>query len=427
MKRRLRDREATVAVIGLGYVGLPLLLRLRAAGFRCVGVDVDHDRLEALRRSESYVTDVPDEDLAALSSETVLATSLPEGDYDAALICVPTPLTNQQPDLGAIEAAARGVGETLRPGSLVVLESTTYPGTTEELVQPLLEETSGMKAIHDFALVFSPERIDPGREPEHLSKTPKVVGGLTESCAALAAELYSSFIYEVRTVSTPREAEMAKLIENSFRHVNIALINELAMLSQDLGVDIWESIQAAATKPFGFMPFWPGPGVGGHCIAIDPSYLSWSVAQHVGHRVTFVEYAQTVNARMPAYVARRVAEALNDRAMPIRGARILAIGVSYKPDVGDVRESPALLVLERLKSAGAKISYHDPFVPTLQLNGRLRRSTPLTDRALADHDLALILSAHSQIDFERVVDRAGLVFDTRGVTRGLNRDNLIRL
>lgn len=416
-----------MAVLGLGYVGLPLLLHLRGAGFRCLGVDVDEERLESLGRGESYVTDVADEDLAALASDTVLDSSPAAEAYDAAIICVPTPLTNQQPDLGSIEAATRAVGETLRPGSLVVLESTTYPGTTEELVAPILEEVSGMKAVRDFALVFSPERIDPGREPEHLPKTPKIVGGLSESCSALAAELYTSFIYEVRTVSSPREAEMAKLIENSFRHVNIALINELAMLSQDLGVDIWESIQAASTKPFGFMPFWPGPGVGGHCIAIDPSYLSWSVAQHTGHRVTFVEYAQTVNARMPAYVARRVAEALNDRAMAIRGARILAIGVSYKPDVGDVRESPALLVLERLKSAGAKISYHDPYVPTLELGGRLRRSTPLTDRALEEHDLALILTAHSQIDFERVVERAPLVFDTRGVTRGRNRGNLIRL
>lgn len=416
-----------MAVLGLGYVGLPLMLRLRGAGFRCIGVDVDVERVERLRRGESYVTDVAGEDLVALATGTVLDSSPAAEAYDAAIICVPTPLTNQQPDLGPIEAAARAVGETLRPGTLVVLESTTYPGTTEEFVQPILEETSGMKAGGDFALVFSPERIDPGREPEHLAKTPRIVGGLTRSCAALATELYSSFIYDVRTVSSPREAEMAKLIENSFRYVNIALINELAMLSRDLGVDIWESIQAAATKPFGFMPFWPGPGVGGHCIAIDPSYLSWSVAQHVGHRVTFLEYAQTVNARMPAYVARRVAEALNDRAMPIRGASILAIGVSYKPDVGDVRESPTLPVLELLKAAGAKISYHDPFVPTLEVGGRLRRSTPLTDRALEEHDLALILTAHSQIDFERVVDRAPLVFDTRGVTRGMRRDNLIRL
>ncbi|HUG88226.1 MAG TPA: nucleotide sugar dehydrogenase [Actinomycetota bacterium] len=413
--------------MGLGYVGLPLMLRLRGAGFRCIGVDIDVERVERLRRGESYVTDVADEDLAALATGTVLDASPAAEAYDAAIICVPTPLTNQQPDLGPIEAAARAVGETLRPGTLVVLESTTYPGTTEEFVQPILEETSGMKAGGDFALVFSPERIDPGREPEHLAKTPRIVGGLTRSCAALATELYSSFIYDVRTVSSPREAEMAKLIENSFRYVNIALINELAMLSRDLGVDIWESIQAAATKPFGFMPFWPGPGVGGHCIAIDPSYLSWSVAQHVGHRVTFLEYAQTVNARMPAYVARRVAEALNDRAMPIRGASILAIGVSYKPDVGDVRESPTLPVLELLKAAGARISYHDPFVPTLEVGGRLRRSTPLTDRALEEHDLALILTAHSQIDFERVVDRARLVFDTRGVTRGMRHDNLIRL
>ena len=417
-----------MAILGLGYVGLPLLVSLRRAGFACIGVDVDPGRLGSLQEGRSYVTDVPDEELAALAEDTTLVPSLGEaGPYDAAVICVPTPLTNQQPDLAAIEAAATAVGETLRPGALVILESTTYPGTTEELVRPILEEASGMRAGRDFALVFSPERIDPGREPEHIAKTPRVVGGLTRSCAALATELYASFVYEITAVSSPREAEMAKLIENSFRNVNIALINELAMLSQDLGVDIWESIQAAATKPFGFMPFWPGPGVGGHCIAIDPSYLSWSVARSVGHRVTFVEYAQTVNARMPAYVARRVAEALNDRGLPIKGARILAIGVSYKPDVGDVRESPALLVLQRLKKAGARISYHDPYVPKLQLNGRVRRSAALTAKTLREHDLALILTAHSEIDFERVVEHAPLVFDTRGVTRGLTRPNLVRL
>ena len=428
LRRRLRDGDATVAVLGLGYVGLPLLVHLRRAGFSVVGVDIDPERVASLREGRSYVTDVPDEALDEPGPPLRFHSALREAPaYDVVVICVPTPLTNQEPDLGSIEAAAEAVAGTLRPGSLVILESTTYPGTTEEVLAPILERGSGMTAGRDFALAFSPERIDPGREPEHLAKTPKVVGGLTRSCAALASTFYSSFVYEVTTVSTPREAEMAKLIENSFRHVNIALINEFAMLSQDLGVDIWEAVQAASSKPFGFMPFWPGPGVGGHCIAIDPAYLSWSVAQQVGHRVTFVEYAQTVNARMPAYVARRIAEALNERGLPIKGARILALGVSYKPDVGDIRESPALHVLRRLKKAGARISYHDPYVPTFRLNGRVRRSTRLTPKTLRDHDVTLILTAHSAIDFEEVVDHAPLVFDARGVTRGLHRGNLIRL
>jgi nucleotide sugar dehydrogenase len=308
---------------------------------------------------------------------------------------------------------------------LVVLESTTYPGTTEEVLRPILERT-GLVAGRDFALAYSPERIDPGRGLEHLAKTPKVVGGLTRRDGDLAATFYRAFVHEVEVVSTPREAEMAKLIENTFRHVNIALVNELAFLSRDLGVDLWEAIRAAATKPFGFMPFFPGPGVGGHCIAIDPSYLSWRVGQRTGHRLNFVEHAQEVNARMPGFVAQRISQALNERGKPVRGARLLGIGVTYKPDVNDVRESPAVAVLEHLAASGARVSFHDPLVQRVELAGRTLRSRPLSASVLGQQDCVALLTAHSSIDFADVVRRSPLVFDARGVTRG-SRRNVVRL
>jgi UDP-N-acetyl-D-glucosamine dehydrogenase len=278
----------------------------------------------------------------------------------------------------------------------------------------------------DFALAYAPERIDPGRGLDQLAKTPRVVGGLTKGDAELAAALYEQVASDVVIVASPREAEMAKLIENTFRHVNIALVNELAFLSKDLRLDLWESIRAAATKPFGFMPFWPGPGVGGHCIAIDPSYLSWRVGQATGHRLNFVEHAQEVNSRMPGFVAQRIAEALNDRGRAVKGTRILGIGVAYKPDVNDCRESPAIAVLERLAAAGARVSFHDPLVPSLNLHGRVLKSRPLTPKVLEGSDCVVVLTAHSSIDFGKVVEGAPLVFDARGVTRG-SRRNVVRL
>ena len=422
----LRDKGATVGVVGLGYVGLPMLVSITRAGFRSVGVDLDQARVDALAEGRSYISDVPDEVLADIRSRLRVSTRASVlRSCDVILICVPTPLTDSSPDLGYIESAGRAIAKVLRPGVLVVLESTTYPGTTEEVLRPILE-TSGLRAGRDFALAYSPERIDPGRELDHIAKTPKVVGGLTKGDGELAARFYRSFIHEVELVSTPREAEMAKLIENTFRHVNIALVNELAFLSRDLDVDLWEAIRAASTKPFGFMPFWPGPGVGGHCIAIDPSYLSWRVGQRTGHRLNFVEHAQEVNARMPGFVAQRVAQALNAQGKPVRGSKVLGIGVTYKQDVNDVRESPALLVLERLARDGAKIEYHDPFVPAVELAGRKLRSKPLSPALLAAQDAAVVLTAHSEVDFAEVVRHTPLVVDTRGVTRG-RRSNVVRL
>jgi UDP-N-acetyl-D-glucosamine dehydrogenase len=422
----MRERRARVGLVGLGYVGLPMLVCAVRAGFRGVGFDVDRDRVEALSAGRSYVSDIPDHTLADLDGRfRVSARPSVLRPCDVLLICVPTPLTDHSPDLRFIERAGDAIAKILRPGMLVVLESTTYPGTTEEVLRPLLE-TSGLRAGRDFALAYSPERIDPGRELDHIAKTPKVVGGLTKADGELAARFYRSFIHEVTLVSTPREAEMSKLIENTFRHVNIALVNELAFLSRDLDVDLWEAIRAASTKPFGFMPFWPGPGVGGHCIAIDPSYLSWRVGQRTGHRLNFVEHAQEVNAKMPGFVAQRVSAALNDRGKPVRGSRILAIGVTYKQDVNDVRESPALLVLERLAADGAKIQYHDPFVPSVELAGKKLRSRPLAPERLGDQDAVVVLTAHTTVDFGEVVRHAPLVVDTRGVTRG-RHPNVVRL
>jgi UDP-N-acetyl-D-glucosamine dehydrogenase len=424
--RRIRDRSATVGVVGLGYVGLPLMVSAARVGFRATGVDIDAEKIEAIRTGRSYVTDISDDVLRESSRRFRVSTAYGVlRDCDIIVISVPTPLKDHDPDLGHIRTAGQRVGKQLEAGTLVVLESTTYPGTTEEILRPLLE-TSGLTAGRDFALAYSPERIDPGRGLEHLAKTPKVVGGYTMRCGAIAAEFYGAFVHEVHLVSSPREAEMAKLIENTYRHVNIALMNELACLSRDLDVDIWEAIRAAATKPFGYQPFWPGPGVGGHCIAIDPSYLSWRVGQRTGHRVSFVEHAQEVNARMPGFVAQRIGDALNERGKPLRGSRILGIGVTYKPDVNDTRESPALAVLERLAASGAKVSYHDPYVPSVTIGGRTLRSLSLGPKLLSMQDCVAVLTAHSVVDFADIVGHASLVFDTRGVTRGARR-NVVRL
>jgi UDP-N-acetyl-D-glucosamine dehydrogenase len=415
-----------VGIVGLGYVGLPLLVHAHKAGYPVVGVDTDEKRVLGLRRRRSYVVDVDD---SALQDEN--AWRLSPGydvlaDCDVILVCVPTPLRDQQPDLQHVTAAAKGIASRLRPGTLVVLESTSYPGTTEELFRPALEQ-SGLIAGRDFALAYSPERIDPGRPIDHVTRTPKVVGGITRRCTALAARFYRTVLGDVHTVSSARQAEMTKLIENTFRNVNIALVNELAIVSRELDVDIWEAIHAAATKPFGFLPFWPGPGVGGHCIAVDPTYLSWRVCQQTGRRLSMVEHAQQINSGMPAYVTNRVSQALNSRGKALRGSRLMAVGVTYKADVNDCRESPSLLVMQRLSDAGAIVSSHDPFIPEVEIGRRTVRSRPLTSDELKRHDCVILLTVHAQIDVEHVVRHAQLVFDTRGVTRGFNAPNVVRL
>jgi UDP-N-acetyl-D-glucosamine dehydrogenase len=427
LAERIRTKQAKVAIVGLGYVGLPVLVSVGKSGFPVIGFDVDDARVESLRAGHSFLTDVTDTEVGSLDGAEFHENPAGLAGADVVLICVPTPLTDHTPDLAMVREAVETVGRHLAPGRLVVLESTTYPGTTEEVVAPILESASGLTAGRDFALAYSPERIDPGQDLHRLEETPKIVAGLTDRCRDLASSFYSQFIQLVVVVPSPREAEMAKLIENTFRQVNIALVNELAVLARDLRVDIWEALRAASTKPFGYMPFWPGPGVGGHCIAIDPSYLSWRAGQQTGYHIGFIEHANEVNNRMPAYVVSRIGDALNDAGKPLRGSRVLAIGVTYKPGVDDQRGSPSLAVMERLAAKGAEVTYHDPFVPSLQLSQTFLESRELTEELLASQDCVVILTAHPSVDYAVVADVAPLVFDARGATMGIDTPNVVRL
>jgi UDP-N-acetyl-D-glucosamine dehydrogenase len=425
LEQAIRSRTATVGVVGLGYVGLPLLVAASEEGFPVIGIDADPERVGALSRNHSYVVDVPDANVATLTGARFTVDPQALADCDVILIAVPTPLTDGVPDLSIVKQACREVAAALRPGRLVVLESTTYPGTTEEIVRPILE-SSALRAGRDFFLAYSPERIDPGSGRD-FKQMPKIVSGIGPTDTDLAELFYGQLVSRVVRTPSPREAEMAKLLENTFRQVNIALVNEIATLARDLGVDIWAAIEAAATKPFGYMPFWPGPGVGGHCIAIDPSYLSWRVGQRLGFSVGFVEHAKQVNNRMPAYVAGRIGEALNDLGKPVKGSRVMAIGLTYKAGVNDVRESPATAVMERLASAGAICSYHDPYIPSMALFGTELYSQPVDPGILANQDCVAILTAHASVDYEAVVASARLVFDARGATRRMTAPNVVRL
>jgi UDP-N-acetyl-D-glucosamine dehydrogenase len=414
----------TVGVIGLGYVGLPLAVAFAEEGCDVVAVDCDQRKVEAIRSGEPYIEDVSAEALRALAGR-IEAT----GDYgrlaraDAVLVCVPTPLTpNREPDLGPLIEATRALAGVLRSDQLVVLESTTYPGTTRERMAPLLEE-SGLAAGRDFHLAFSPERVDPGRTDHTLRTTPKVVGGLTDACAERARALYALVCDEVVLVSSPEAAELTKLLENIFRSVNIALVNELAMLTDRMGIDVWEVVDAAATKPYGFMRFEPGPGMGGHCLPVDPFYLSWR-AREFDMATEFIELAGKVNQQMPYHCVAKVQRALNDRGMSVKGARVLVVGVGYKPGVGDVRESPALKIISLLSGLGAEVIYHDPHVPVLTELGLT--SEPL-EAGLAEADLALIVTAHPGVDHELIARRGRLVVDLRGVTRTAGAANVVRL
>lgn len=407
-----------VGVIGIGYVGLPLAVAFAAAGHDVLAVDVDRRKIDALCAGHSYVEDVSDEALAAVGARISARTRFAElGRCDAVLICVPTPLTvNREPDLAPLVAAATSMSGVLRAGQLVVLESTTYPGTTRGRLAPILEE-SGLVAGEDFNLAFSPERVDPGRTDFTMRTTPKVVGGLTPACRERVAALYGEICDTIVPVSTPETAELAKLLENIFRSVNIALVNELAMLCDRMGIDIWEVVDAAATKPYGFMRFEPGPGMGGHCLPVDPFYLSWR-AREFGMATEFIELAGKVNAQMPYHCVSRVERMLNDVGKPVRGSKIALLGMSYKPGVGDVRESPGLKIVTLLAALGADLRYHDQFVDRLPEHGL--RSIQLAD-ALADADMAVIVTAHPGVDHDAVVERVPLTLDLRGVTRRSGR------
>jgi UDP-N-acetyl-D-glucosamine dehydrogenase len=415
---------ARVGVIGLGYVGLPLAVAFAEEGVDVVGVDYEPRLVAAIEAGESHIEDIPSERLRAVADRISPTTDYAElSRCDAVLIAVPTPLTrNREPDLGPLLSSARALSGVVHAGQLVVLESTTYPGTTREQLVPLLEE-SGLAAGRDFNVAFSPERVDPGRTDHTLRSTPKIVGGLTPACLDRAVALYDIVCDHIVQVSSPEPAELAKLLENVFRSVNIALVNELAMLCDRMGIDVWEVIEAAATKPYGFMRFDPGPGMGGHCLPVDPFYLSWK-AREYGQPTEFIELAGEVNQRMPEFCVDRIARALNDHSKPVRGSRIAILGVSYKSGVGDLRESPALRIMAMLGEQGAVLSYHDDFIPEIPELGYEAESL---EAALERTDAAVIVTAHPGLDLERVVATAPLVVDFRGVTRHIDAPNLVRL
>jgi UDP-N-acetyl-D-glucosamine dehydrogenase len=404
-----------VIVVGQGYVGLPLAMRAVGAGHDVVGYEVAEHRVKRLLAAETYVEDVPSKELAAaLATGRYLPSADPAAcaDFDVAVITVPTPLREGLPDLSYIESAAVTLAPHLRPGATVILESTTYPGTTEELLAPLLEEGSGLAAGAEFFLGYSPERIDPGNQTWRLDNTPKVVSGIDVGSLAAVQGFYDTIVDTTVPVSGPKEAELTKLLENTFRHVNIALVNELAMFAGDLGINVWEAIDAASTKPFGYMRFTPGPGVGGHCLPIDPSYLSWRVRRALGQSFRFVELANDINDHMPDYVVRRVTEALNRRRQAVNGSRILLLGLAYKANTGDDRESPAVVVAERLLSLGAEVRVADPHVVADHVHGSVER-VELTPEELAAADAVILLTDHDAFDMEMVRTHARYVLDTR--------------
>ena len=413
----------SVGVIGLGYVGLPLAVAFAEAGERVIAVDLDEVKVSAIRAGESYIEDVASERLRAVAGAVHATTEMADvADADAVLICVPTPLTpNREPDLAPLLGAGRALGEVVRHGQLVVLESTTYPGTTREQLVPLLEQR-GLRIGDGLNVAFSPERVDPGRTDYTLRNTPKVVGGMTPECTERAAGLYASICDEIVRVSTPEAAEMAKLLENIFRSVNIALVNELAILADRMGLDIWEVIDSAATKPYGFMRFDPGPGMGGHCLPVDPFYLTWR-AREFHMSTEFIELAGKINQQMPYYCVERIERALNDVEKPVRGSRIALLGVSYKGGVGDIRESPALRIIEVLADRGAVLSYHDPYVPALPELGL--QNSPLDE--VLDADAVVLVTAHPDTDYAAIVAAGPVFVDLRGKTRGLNAADLVRL
>jgi UDP-N-acetyl-D-glucosamine dehydrogenase len=417
---RIANHDARVGVLGLGYVGLPLVVHFAEAGFRCLGLDVKPEIVDGVMRGRSHIDDVSSDRVAALVADGSLEATT---DFDrlvevnVVVICVPTPLSKVgDPDVSFIVSAAEQVKGRLRPGQLVILESTTYPGTTRELLQNTLEET-GLAVGQEFFLAFSPERVDPGNRDFTIKNTPKIVGGLTERCHELAVALYRQVVDEVIEVSCPEAAELAKLLENTFRAVNIGLVNEMAVIADRLGIDIWEVVDAASTKPYGFMRFTPGPGLGGHCIPVDPQYLAWKM-RSLRYRTRFIELAAEVNAEMPRYVVAKTAEALNVAGKAVNGSHVLLLGVSYKANVDDTRESPALDIHKLLREMGAIVSYHDPHVPSVHIDGETFESVHLASDALAAADVVVVTTDHESVDYELVLEKAEIVVDPRNALRG---------
>ena len=433
LRERLERREATVGVLGLGYVGLPLVVEFAKAGFHVVGFDVTKSKVDAVNKGRSYIPDVPTAEVAALRKAGKLEATTDMdriAELDAVSICVPTPLSKtKDPDMSFVESATREIKQRLRPGLLVVLESTTYPGTTEELVRPMLEE-GGLRVGRDFFLAFSPERVDPGNPKYKVHNTPKVVGGTTPACTELACLLYGAAIEHIHPVTSTAAAEMVKLLETTFRSVNIGLVNEIAIMSKKLKLDVWEVIDAASTKPFGFMPFWPGPGLGGHCIPIDQLYHSWKL-RTLNYKARFIDLASEVNTAMPEQVVETVAQALNDRERSVKGSKVFILGMAYKRDIDDVRESPAIDVMRLLEERGAKVEYHDPYIPEIRDHGHgepTARGVSLTDERLRGADVVVIVTDHTCFDYAHVVKLSKLVVDTRNATKKLGKPaNVVKL
>ena len=428
LKGKIERREVKAAVVGLGYVGLPLAVRIAQAGFETTGFDVSTEKVGLLNSGKNYIRDVDSDLLAALVTGKKLKastdfSSLSEADFIS--ICVPTPLSKgKDPDMSFIVGAITEVKKRLRSGHVVILESTTYPGTTEEVVRPLLEK-SGLKAGVDFHLAFSPERIDPGNQQYRLANTPKIIGGLTPVCTEVVQRYYATFIEKVIPVSGPKTAEMVKLLENTFRAINIGLANEIAIMCNHFGIDTWEVIEAAATKPFGFMPFFPGPGLGGHCIPVDPHYLVWKL-KSMNYNTRFIQLADEINSSMPHLVVEKIAAALNDRKKPVKDSKVLVLGVAYKKDIDDYRESPSLEVITLLRQRGASVSYNDPHVPRLKSNELDLFSHPLTEE-IGQFDCVALLTNHSAYEIKKIVAESQLVVDTRNATKGIRSEKIFKI
>ncbi len=431
---KLRNRDAVVAVVGLGYVGLPLAIAFAEAGFTVTGIDVSESRVKTLNQGESYVQDISSETLARfVESGGLTATTSFDAlnNADAAIICVPTPLgKTKDPDMSYLLAAADEIARRLHSGMIIVLESTTYPGTTEELILPRLQYTNrqSFQVGTDFYLAFSPERIDPGRTDWTIKNTPKVIGGVTPECLRVTRALYECAIETVVPVSSPKAAEMVKLLENTFRAVNIALVNEVAIMCDRLGIDVWEVIEAGKSKPFGFMPFYPGPGLGGHCIPIDPQYLAWKL-KSLNYNARFIQLAAEINFDMPQYVLSKIADGLNEAGKPLKDSRILLLGVAYKENVGDLRESPALDLIHLLQQKGARVVYHDPYVPHVELDEVVITRVTLDKATVRQADCVVITTAHKDYDWDWVAEHSQLIIDTRNATRNVaaNSNRIVKL
>lgn len=429
---KIQNKTAVIGVVGLGYVGLPLAVEKAKAGYKVIGFDIQQKRCDMVNEGHNYIGDVVDEELADLVKKGMIYATTDYSkiaEVDCVAICVPTPLDKyKQPDITYVVNSTESIAKYLHKGMLVVLESTTYPGTTEEVVKPILEKT-GLKCGEDFYLAFSPERVDPGNKFFKTKNTPKVVGGVTKDCTEIAATLYRNVLEgEIFTVSSPAVAEMEKILENTFRNINVALVNEMAILCERMGIDVWEVIEAAKTKPYGFMAFYPGPGLGGHCIPIDPFYLTWKAREYDYH-TRLIEIAGEINDYMPEFVVEKASHILNDFKKPLNGSKVLLLGAAYKKDIDDLRESPTLKVIEHLEKRNAKVSYNDPYIPEFTHNGKHYVSVKLTEEILKDADIVIITTDHSKYDYDFIVKNAKVVFDTRNATKEVleNRDKIIKL